>query len=102
MIRFIEIINETNFNPRMERTSTPRFRLGEVWVNEQHVVSVREAPGYKSLLREGLLPSGLEQTHSFASIIINEGGTTQTHVVVGSTQHVATQLSRSNNQLLKG
>jgi len=102
MIRFIEIINETNFNPRMERSATPRFRLGEVWVNEQHVVSVREAPGYQSLLREGLLPSGLEEAHAFTSIVVNEGSNTHTHVVVGSTQHIATRLSSKPTQLLKG
>ena len=32
MIRFIELLNETNFNPKMERTSTPRFSVGETHI----------------------------------------------------------------------
>ena len=45
MIRFVEIINQTRFNPRMERTAVPQFSMGEVWINEKYVVSIREATG---------------------------------------------------------
>ena len=102
MIRFIEIINSTDFQPRHERTATPRFHMGEVWINEEYVVSVCEALGYKSLLREGSLPSGLEKEHSFTKITTHHGGSAHSHIVVGSPQAVATKLGTSGTSLLKG
>ncbi len=104
MIRFIEITNNTNFNPRMERVATPRFSMGEVWINEQYVVSVREAMGYRSLLKEGLLPQDLDLEHQFTSITTQNGTITETHIVVGAPQVVASRLnkSRDKQQLLKG
>ena len=102
MIRFIEVRNETNFNPRMERTSTPRFTLGEVWINENYVVNIREAVGYTSLLREGLLPDDLDATHSFTTVTTNNGQVSETHVIVGSPETVAARLNQDRKMLLKG
>jgi len=102
MIRFIEVLNETNFNPRMERTSTPKFTLGEIWINEKYVVSIREAPGYRSLLREGLLPEDLNGEHAFTTVVTNNGQLTQSHVVVGAPTTVATRLHAQGPELLKG
>tara|TARA_R110000824_G_scaffold390954_1_gene588481 strand:+ start:7811 stop:8119 length:309 start_codon:yes stop_codon:yes gene_type:complete len=102
MIRFIEVVNQTNFNPRMERTSTPQFIMGEVWINPQYVVSIREAGAYKSLLKEGLLPTGLDESHAFTTVTTTNGGRTDSHVVVGTPQTVATRLNPSGKSLLKG
>jgi hypothetical protein len=102
MIRFIEIINDTDFQPRHERTATPRFHMGEVWINEKYVVSVQEAVGYKSLLREGVLPQGLENAHSFTAITTHHGSKTESHVVVGSPEVVAARLGGPGRSLLKG
>ena len=104
MIRFIEVLNETNFQPRMERTAQPQFTLGEVWINENYVVSIREAPGYKSLLREGQLPADLDSTHSFTLITTTtqNGTRTESHVVVGSPSVVARRLNHNSPSLLKG
>lgn len=103
MIRFIEVLNRTDWNPRMERTSSPRFTLGEIWINPRYVINIREAPGYKSLLAEGRLPPDLEKGHNFTMVTINEGETTATHVVVGGPPTVATRLEyRKGPELLKG
>ena len=102
MIRFIEVLNKTDFNPRMERTAIPRFTLNEVWINEEYVVNVREASGYRSLLKEGALPANLDEDHRFTMVTVNSGGSTATHVVVGSPQAVATKLGTSGASLLKG
>ena len=104
MIRFIEIMNETNFNPRMERVATPRFTLGEVWINEKYVISIREAMGYQSLLKEGRLPEDLNEEHRFTSITTQNGTVSETHIVVGAPNIVAGRLNknRDHNQLLKG
>ena len=82
MIRFIEIINATEFNPRMERTASPRFKMGEVWINENYVVSVKAATGYVSLLREGHLPPDLHSEHQFTRVTTNNGSVTESHIVV--------------------
>jgi len=102
VIRFIEVVNQTNFKPRLERTAQPKFTLGEVWINEDYVVSLREAAGYKSLLREGMLPDGLESAHAFTLITTHNGTVTDSHVVVGSPATVAERLGTSSKMLLKG
>jgi hypothetical protein len=102
MIRFVEVINETNFNSRLERTSQPQFALGEVWINEKYVVSLREATGYRKLLEEGRLPSDLDINHRFTALTTNNGSVTSTHVVVGELATVAARVNRGEKVLLKG
>ena len=108
MIKFIEVISETNFSHRSRRhmlspgTADSEFRLGEVWINEKYVVSVREAPDYHSLLQEGLLPSDLNEGHSFTMVVTNNGQVTQSHVVVGTPTIVANRLHPAEKELLKG
>ena len=102
MIRFIEVVNTTDHNPRMERTAKARFTVSEVWINEEYVVSIREAHAYKKLLHEGHLPSELEHHHLFTSVITSHGNLSETHIVVGSPVSVAGRLSKDTHQLLKG
>ena len=102
MIRFVEVVNKTDKNPRMERVATLRFELGEVWINEKYVVNVRPHHGYDSLLKEGKIGLGLDQGHRFTTVVVNEGGKSSTHVVLGDPSEVANRLSRKNHQLLKG
>ena len=102
MIRFVEVLNKTNKNPRMERVASLEFELGEVWINEKYVVNVREHVGYNDLLKEGRLGVDLDPNHRFTTIIVNEGGSSSVHTVVGDPLTVANRLSRKNHQLLKG
>ena len=102
MIRFVEILNRTDKNPRMERVAIPQFELGEVWINEKYVVNVREHTGYSSLLKEGRLGVSLDTSHRFTTITLNEGGRSSSHTVVGDPMTVANKLSRDRSQLLKG
>jgi hypothetical protein len=102
MIRFIEVLNNTDKNPRMERVATPEFELGEIWINEKYVVNVREHVGYNKLLKEGRMGVDLDLNHRFTTIVINEGGNSSVHTVVGDPLTVANKISRRNSQLLKG
>ena len=102
MIRFIEVLNKTDRNPRMERVAIPQFELSEVWINEKYVVNVREHTGYNSLLKEGRMKLGLDQDHRFTTITLNQGGKSSVHTVVGDPSTVANRLSRDRSQLLKG
>ena len=76
--------------------------MGEIWVNPEYVVSVREALGYKSLLREGALPLDLSESHTFTLLTLTQAGTTASHVVVGSPKAVAERLKAPIANLLKG
>lgn len=102
MIRFIEIINDTNFNSRLERTAVPAFRVGEVWINESHISNLRAAPEYERLLSEGSLPAGVPPTKYFTSITTSNGNVTETHIVVGEVNAVAQRLGYDRRTLLKG
>lgn len=102
MIRFIEVVNQTNFNLPNEHVTEPSFRLSEVWINEDYVVSIREATDYRSLLKEGRLPPDLEGPHSFTAIATNNGHVSETYVVVGSPSVVAGRLRHDTKSLLKG
>lgn len=102
MIRFIEILNDTDFNSRMERTANLQFSLNEIWINEKYVVSFREATGYKKLLNEGRLPGDLDSSHDFTAILTNNGNISETHVVVGDLATVAKRLKVEKRSLLKG
>jgi hypothetical protein len=102
MIRFVEIVNKTEKNPRLERTAIPQFDMEEVWINEKFVVNLREATGYDKLLREGRLPEDLSLQHSFTAVTTNTGGISETYVVVGELAAVANRLSKDRATLLKG
>jgi len=102
MIRFVEVVNDTEFDSRLERTAQVSFSLNEVWINENYVVSIREATGYKKLLHEGRLPDELDKKHSFTAVVTNNGSITETYVVVGDITIVANRLSGDKRSLLKG
>jgi len=102
MIRFIEVVNETKFNSRMERVAVPQFSLQEVWINEKHVTNLREAAGYVKLLQEGRLPSDLRGDHQFTTVTTSTGVAQETYVVVGDVSAVASRLNRDKTKLLKG
>ena len=102
MIRFVEIVNKTEKNPRLERTAIPQFDMEEVWINEKFVVNLREATGYDKLLREGRLPPDLNLQHHFTAVTTNTGGVSETYIVVGELAIVANRLSKDRATLLKG
>ena len=102
MIRFVEVVNRTSKNPRMERISVPRFELGEVWINKEFVVNIREAVEYTRMLHEGQLPGDLSQEHTFTAVTVNQGNVSETHIVVGDVSNVASRLSSPGKKLLRG
>jgi len=102
MIRFIEVINETHFDSRRQRTAVPSFRLGEVWINETHISHMRSAPEYRKLLSEGRLEGELNSGHHFTSLTTTTGTATTTHIVIGEMNAVAKRLGYDTRTLLKG
>lgn len=102
MIRFVEVVNRTDKNPRMERTAIPQFELQEVWINDEHVVNLREATGYTRMLHEGHLPADLNAKHRFTAVTTSMGNMTETYIVIGDLATVANRLSKNRASLLKG
>ena len=94
MIKFVEIIDDV--------TAFSKFTLSDVWINEKYVVSIREARDYRTLLREGMLPPDLSESHVFSTVTTNNGHITATHVVVGAPSSVAIKLNHDKKTLLKG
>tara|TARA_Y100000310_G_scaffold311947_1_gene358743 strand:+ start:179 stop:487 length:309 start_codon:yes stop_codon:yes gene_type:complete len=102
MIKFVEVINTSVFD-ELERRSAPHFQLGEVWINPDSVVKVESNPDYRRLLERGLLPEGLQPTHEFSRITLQEGNTSSCCIVVGDASNVASKLMWTpKRQLLKG
>jgi len=97
MIKFISVVPASSGSP-----PEGEYTLAEIWINENYIVSVREAPGYQTLLQEGNLPAGLDLGHGFTAITTNNGNRMESHVVVGSPGTVASRLSESTPGLLKG
>jgi hypothetical protein len=102
MVRLIEVVNTTQYNPRHERVATPTFMLQELWINEQYVVNLRRASGYTKLLEEGRLPNELDGAHEFTAITTLTGGVQEVYVVVGALSDVARKVSIEKPILLKG
>jgi len=102
MIRFTEVINNTHFIPRMDRTAKVAFSISEVWINEEFVVNVRPAPAYQKLLAEGRIRGDLDPQHEFTAITTQNGNLSATHVVIGELNDVARRLNKDRRELLKG
>ena len=102
MIKFVEVVGDTDFRPPAALGGHPRFSLEELWLNPDAVVKVQSARAYKQILLDGRMPTELDKNHSFTSITLNNGGLLETHVVLGAPDAVATKLNRTTKVLLKG
>ena len=84
MIKFVEVVGHD------------QLLLEELWINEDSVVKI------KNDTPTGRLPPQLDENHAFTSVILNNCGIMETHVVVGSVESVAGKLNKNKRQLLKG
>ena len=102
MIKFTEVRNQANTPSGEGRRGNHDFVLSEVWINENYVVNIREAPRYHQLLAEGRLPPALDLAHRFTAVTTNNGGLSETHIIIGDPQMVAVKLNHNTKTLLKG
>jgi len=77
-------------------------RLREVYVNPKHVVAMREDDRMQSLLSEGVLPDGIDQTQSFTKLYVDRGNTGIDITVVGDLNSIKEKLGLDTRSLLKG
>ncbi len=76
--------------------------LREVYVNPKHVVSLREDIRLRKKLKEGHMPSGLDDEHAFKRRTLGKGFSGLEIVVVGSPSVIETKLKSPSRELLHG
>ena len=83
-------------------TSNKSYTLREVFINPQRVVSMREDKGFQSLLSEGELPEGMNDSQIFTRIFLDQGQGGHSIVVVGDPMSVDKVLTDGQTRILRG
>ena len=83
-------------------TSNKSYTLREVFISPQRVVSMREDKGFQSLLSEGELPEGMNDSQIFTRIFLDQGQGGHSIVVVGDPMSVDKKLTEGQRQVLRG
>ena len=83
-------------------TSNKSYTLREVFINPQRVVSMREDKGFQSLLSEGELPEGMNDSQIFTRIFLDQGQGGHSIVVIGDPMSVDKKLTEGQRQVLRG
>ena len=78
------------------------YVLREIYISPKHVVSLREDTRFKKKLKEGTLPSTLNQDHIFTKVVLDKGSAGLEIVVVGDPRTVESQLNSNKRELLNG
>jgi hypothetical protein len=102
MVKFIEVVSNWKGTSSLRKSDVASYSLSEVWINENYVVSLKEASRYRALLQDGKLPGDLDPDHDFTTITTNHTGVAETRVVVGGMSAVAAELNGTPAKLLKG
>ncbi len=79
-----------------------KWTLREVVVNPDYVVCLRPDHRATSLLKEGILPDGLDDRQEFTKIQMNRGHGGLDIVVVGGIGMIESKLNIQTKALLKG
>lgn len=79
-----------------------KWTLREVVVNPDYVVCLRPDARATALLREGILPDGLDDRQEFTKIQLSRGNGGMDIVVVGAIGLIEDKLNVSTRELLKG
>jgi len=96
MIKLVEVCE------LLSASKKQAYTLREVFVNPEHVVSLREESTIRHKLLEGSLPEGLDERQQFTKVILNRGQLGLDIIVVGSPQVIESKLQRQTKELLKG
>ncbi len=82
--------------------SALKWTLREVVVNPDYVVCLRPDARATALLKEGILPDGLDARQEFTKIQMNRGTGGLDIVVVGAIGLIEDKLNITTKQLLQG
>tara|TARA_R110000823_G_scaffold272707_1_gene391940 strand:+ start:458 stop:733 length:276 start_codon:yes stop_codon:yes gene_type:complete len=78
------------------------YNLREVYINPKHVVAMRHDDRMANVLKEGNLPSELDERQAFTKLYIDRGNTGIDITVVGNLHIVKEKLGIDKKSLLKG
>lgn len=95
-IQFTEVYNKSGSGTIRD------FGLRVIYINPNHVISLREDNRSQALLSEGSLPDGLDPRQRFTSIALNKGTTGEVITVVGPVHDVHMRLFENHKTLLRG
>lgn len=95
-IQFTEVYNKSGSGTIRD------FGLRVIYINPNHVISLREDTRSNSLLREGSLPDGLDPRQQFTSVSLNKGSAGEVITVVGPIHDVHSRLFENQKILLRG
>jgi len=97
MVKLVEICENVSASNSSQRFYT----LREVYVNPEHIVSLREEHSFRKRLDEGKMPEGLDPRQGFTRITLDRGQSGLDVIVVGHPGTVEAKL-RSEKGLLHG
>ena len=86
MIKLVEVYREK------EVGASNIFTVREVYINPNHVVCMYDDPSMVRNLREGYLPSDLDQRQAFTRLQLNQGQSVRQMTVVGSVNATSEKL----------
>ena len=98
MVRLIEVCEKASAS----NISQKSYTLREVYVNPEHVVSLREEHALKQNITESNMPEGLDSRQSFTRVTLDRGQTGLDIVVVGQPKIIETKLKGERRELLNG
>jgi len=98
MVKLIEICESMSAN----KNTTQNYILREVYINPEHIISLREDDNFLRKLNEGKLPSNLDENHRFTRMMLDKGQTGLEIVVVGAPHLVKEKIKAPTSELLLG
>jgi len=98
MVQLVEVFNEVSSAMR----GTSKYTLREIYINPKHVVAIRPDNRMSTVLKEGLLPEGMDERQSFTKVFLDRGQTGIDITVVGEAALVGKKLGLYERDLLKG
>ena len=98
MVKLVEVCEKINASNSTQKSYT----LREVYVNPEHVVSLREEFSFKQKLEEGVMPDTLDSRQGFTRITLDRGQTGLDIIVIGQPNLVEEKLKGDRRELLHG
>lgn len=97
LVKLIEVVKKASTNGKFD------YKMNEVYVNPENIVSIREDGQFNILFQEGKLPwNDLNEHTVFSVLTMNSGGMSNTVTVAGSPAQLQEKCFSAQRQLLKG
>jgi len=88
VIKLIEVCEILNASKGPDR----KYTLREIYVNPEHIISLREASSYEQKIVEGIMPEDLDPRQRFTRLMLNRGQTGSEIIVVGAPEMIEDKL----------